>query len=139
MLATSLEMQEIDSRKQPRMSFDTLSAFKKAYDLSLTIHKRSLTFPHLEQTELASQLRRSSKSICANVGEGLGKQSSDKDVIRFLRMSIGSCDETRIWLKYAKDLGYLTIEEYGLLQEGYIEVGKMLSGLIKYYSRPGRP
>ncbi len=90
----------------------------------------------MEQTELASQLRRSSKSICANVGEGLGKQASSKDVVRFLRMAIGSCDETRIWLKYAKDLEYISIEEYQQLHEGYCEVGKMLSGLIKYWSAP---
>ena len=50
--------------------------------------------------ELASQLRRSSKSICANLGEGMSKQASSKDVVRFLRMALGSCDETRIWLKY---------------------------------------
>ena len=106
------------------MSFDRLSVFQKAYDLSLAIHKRSLSFPRLEQTELASQLRRSSKSICANVGEGLGKQASAKDVIRFLRMAIGSCDETRIWLKYAKDLDYITIEEYGDFHEGFARSAK---------------
>ncbi len=120
------------------MSFETLSVFHKAYDLSLAIHKRSLDFPRLEQTELASQLRRSSKSICANIGEGLGKQASKKDVVRFLRMAIGSCDETRIWLKYALDLGYIIAEEHDKFREGYIEVGKMLSGLIKYWSGPGK-
>ena len=79
------------------MSFETLNVFRKAYDLSLVVHKRSLTFPRIEQQELASQMRRSSKSICANLGEGMGKQTSARDVIRFLRMSIGSCDETRVW------------------------------------------
>ena len=118
------------------MSFETLSVFQKAYDLSLTIHKRSLDFPKLEQSELASQVRRSSKSICANIGEGLGKQMSRKDVVRFLRMAIGSCDETRIWLKYARDLGYISTEEHEMFREGYIEVGKMLTGLIKYWSGP---
>ena len=73
------------------MSFESLSVFQKAYALSLTIHRRSLSFPRIEQSELASQLRRCSKSICANIGEGLGKQASEKDVVRFLRMSIGSC------------------------------------------------
>ena len=121
------------------MSFDRLNVFQKAYDLSLTVHKRSLSFPKLEQTELASQLRRSSKSICANIGEGLGKQASAKDVVRFVRMAIGSCDETRIWLKYARDLGYVSAEEYQQLHEGYCEVGKMLSGLAKYWAARGNP
>jgi four helix bundle protein len=117
------------------MPFEKLSAFQKAYALSLAIHKKSLAFPRIEQIELASQLRRSTKSICANLGEGMGKQTSAKDVIRFLRMAIGSCDETRIWLRYAYDLGYINAEEYAQYREGYCEVGKMLSGLIKRWSR----
>ena len=116
------------------MLYDNLSDFKKAYDLSLAIHKRSLSFPKFEQYELASQLRRSSKSICANLGEGMSKQASSKDVVRFLRMALGSCDETRIWLKYAVDLGYIEAEEYERFHEGYCEVGKMLTGLIKRWS-----
>ena len=111
-----------------------LDVFRTAYELSLAIHKRSLTFPQFEQRELASQVRRSSKSICANLGEGMGKQASPKDVLRFLRMSLGSCDETRIWLKYAVDLGYLNADEYERFHEGYCEVGRMLSGLVKRWS-----
>ena len=120
------------------MLFDRLHVFQKAYDLSLAIHQRSLSFPRIEQTELASQMRRSSKSICANIGEGMGKQASPKDVVRFLRMAIGSCDETRIWLRYARDLGYVTSEEYGPFHEGYCEVGRMLTGLIKRWSNKPR-
>jgi four helix bundle protein len=116
------------------MPLDKLSVFQKAYDLSLMIHKRSLTFPQFEQFELASQLRRSSKSICANLAEGMGKRASEKDVLKFLRTAIGSCDETRLWLQYARDLGYLTPEEFQSLEDGYCEVGRMLSGLIKSWS-----
>ena len=116
------------------MPFDRLNVFQKAYELSLAIHKRSLSFPKFEQMELASQMRRSSKSICANLGEGMGKQMSAKDVLRFLRTAVGSCDETRIWLKYAVDLGYVSAEEYQMLHERYCEVGKMLTGLIKSWS-----
>ena len=60
------------------MLYDKLSVFKKAYDLSLAIHKRSLSFPKFEQYELASQLRRSSKSICANLGEGMSSKPHRK-------------------------------------------------------------
>ncbi len=116
------------------MLFDKLDVFRKAYDLSVAIHRRSLSFPRFEQDELASQLRRSSKSICANLGEGMGKQTSAKDVVKFLRVALGSCDETRIWLKYAVDLGYLKSEEYEPFQQGYCDVGRMLTGLIKRWS-----
>ena len=116
------------------MLYDRLDVFRKAYDLSLEIHRRSLQFPKFEQFELASQLRRSSKSICANIGEGMSKQSSPKDVVHFLRIAIGSCDETRIWLKYAVDLGYLKAEDYERFHESYCEVGRMLTGVIKRWS-----
>ena len=116
------------------MLVDQLDVYRKAYELSLAIHKRSLAFPRFEQFELASQVRRSSKSICVNLGEGMGKQASPKDVLRFLRMSLGSCDETRIWLKYSLDLGYIEVEEYTQLHDGYCEVGRMLTGLVKRWS-----
>ncbi len=116
------------------MSFEKLDVFHKAYDLSLAIHRRSLSFPKIEQWELALQLRRSSKSICANIGEGMSKQASAKDVIRFLRMALGSCEETRIWLKYSVDLGYIDPAEHRAFDDGYGEVSRMLNGLIKYWS-----
>ena len=117
------------------MPFEKLNVFQKAYDLSIAIHKRSLTFPRIEQHELASQLRRATKSICANLGEGMGKQTSPKDVTRFLRIALGSCDETRVWLRYAYDLGYINADEYAKYREGYCEVGKMLTGLIRRWSQ----
>ena len=113
------------------MTYERLDVFKKAYDLSIRIHHLSLSFPKFEQYELASQLRRSSKSICSNFGEGMSKQASAKDVVRFIRMALGSCDETRIWLKYAQDLGYINTEEYSLLHDSYCEVGRMLNGVLK--------
>ncbi len=116
------------------MPFDKLIVFQKAYDLSLLVHTQSLSFPQLEQFELASQLRRSSKSICANLAEGMGKQMSAKDILKFLRTAVGSCDETRLWLKYARDLGYLIDDDYKHFLDGYCEVGRMLTGLIKSWS-----
>ena len=116
------------------MLFDQLKVYRMAYELSLAVHKRSLAFPRFEQVELASHVRRSSKSICGNLGEGMSKQASAKDVSRFVRIALGSCDETRIWLKYALDLGYLNAEEYERLHDSYCEVGRMLTGLLKRWS-----
>jgi four helix bundle protein len=115
--------------------FHRLNAYRKAYELSLAIHRESLGFPRFEQYELASQLRRSTKSICANMAEGLGRQTSPKEVVKFLRMSLGSCDETRVWLEYARDLKYLDTSAFERLYDGYCEVGRMLNGLISSWSR----
>ena len=122
------------------MPFHKLDVYRKAYDLSLATHRESLRFPRFEQHELASQLRRATKSICANMAEGLGRQTSAREVVKFLRMSLGSCDETRVWLEYARDLKYLDTGTFAHLYDGYCEVGRMLNGLISSWSsRVGRP
>ena len=113
------------------MPFHKLDVYKKAYDASLRLHRETLSFPKFEQFELASQVRRSSKSICANIAEGMGRQGSPKDVIRFLRIALGSCDETRIWLEYARDLEYLSPDRFNDLHEAYCEIGRMVNGLVQ--------
>ncbi|TGT90609.1 four helix bundle protein, partial [Mesorhizobium sp. M5C.F.Ca.ET.164.01.1.1] len=50
-----------------------LEVYKRAYAVSLEIHKATLAFPRIEQYALADQLRRSSKAICANLAEGFAK------------------------------------------------------------------
>ena len=56
---------------------------------------------------MAQQLRAASKSIAVNIAEGMGKQESPAEVKRFIRIAIGSCDQTRVWLEFARDLSYL--------------------------------
>jgi len=72
------------------------------------VHRLSLLFPEIEQRALADQIRRASKSICANMAEGFGKQSLSKaEFRRFLSMALGSADEMRVWIRYCLDLGYI--------------------------------
>ena len=68
--------------------FEELEVFQRAYKVSLDIHRFTLTMPQIEQYALADQLRRASKSICANLAEGFGKQSLSKTGVQTLR-----CDE----------------------------------------------
>ena len=110
--------------------FKDLEVYQKAYNNSLEMHKISLTFPKFEQTELGSQIRRATKSVALNIAEGFGKNSSIEEFKRFLRMSRGSCDEVRAQLDYCKDLGYITEQNYSYYEQEYIEIGKMLTGLI---------
>ena len=115
------------------MPYHRLDVYQKAYQLALEVHRLSLDFPKIEQYGLAQQLRGSSKSIAANIAEGMGKQENPADVKRFIRIAMGSCDETRVWLEFAKDLGYLEAEIQRQLEERYQEIGRMLRGLIKRY------
>ncbi|MDX8460915.1 four helix bundle protein [Mesorhizobium humile] len=76
-----------------------LEVYKRAYVVSLEIHKATLAFPKIEQYALADQLRRSSKAICANLAEGFAKQPHSKaEFARFISMAMGSCSEVETWI-----------------------------------------
>jgi four helix bundle protein len=111
-------------------SFEDLQVFQKAYKTSLEIHKRSMGFPPEEQYGLADQLRRASKSICANLAEGHGKQGhSGKEFKRYISTALGSSDEMRVWLRYCLDLGYIEEAEWNRWRDAYQEISRMLQGL----------
>ena len=116
------------------MSFEDLEVFQKAYKLSLEIHKLSLDLPQIEQYGLADQIRRASKSICANIAEGFGKQNqSVSEFKRYLLIVMGSSDEMRVWLRYCLDLGYLEKDSWTRYSEDYRVVAKMLNGLHRVW------
>ena len=94
------------------------------------MHRISLEFPQAEQYGLADQIRRASKSICANLAEGFGKQSrSAAEFKRYIQISIGSADEMRVWIRYCFDLGYIDQSQWRSWRDGYQEIAKMLQGL----------
>jgi four helix bundle protein len=109
---------------------EDLEVFRRAYALSLEIHRVTLEFAAIEQRALADQMRRASKSICANLAEGFGRQRMSKPEFgRFLMMAIGSSDEMQIWTLYARDLGYLRAETAQRWRGEYREIARMLWGL----------
>ena len=111
-------------------SFEDLEVFQRAYRLSLSIHRASLKFPKIEQNALGDQVRRASKSVCANIAEGFGKQSqSIAEFRRFLRIAMGSADEMRVWCRYCFDLGYIDEATWKQWRDEYHEIAKMLQGL----------
>ena len=109
---------------------EDLNVYRKAYLLSLEVHRASLQFPKIEQFALADQMRRASKSICANLAEGFGKQSVSKaEFKRFLMIAMGSADEMRVWVKYSEDLGYIPASQANAWRQEYQVIAKMLNGL----------
>src|SRR6516164_820416 len=115
---------------------EDLEVFGRAYHLSLELHRASLEFPRIEQYALADQLRRSSKSICANLAEGFAKQSySAAEYRRYLTVAIGSSDETQLWLRYCIDLGYIEDVVGQRWIADYVEISRMLQGLYASWSR----
>ena len=117
-------------RRKRVVSFEDMEVFQRAYRLSLDIHRWSLELPQLEQRVLGDQMRRASKSICANVAEGYGRQTQSKaEFKRFLQMAIGSSDEMRVWTRYAFDLGYLDESAWRQWWDEYQVVTRMLQKL----------
>ena len=104
-----------------------LEVYKRAYAVSLEIHKATLAFPKIEQYALADQLRRSSKAICANLAEGFAKQPHSRaEFARFISMAMGSCSEVETWISYAFDLGYVTQAQRDEWQKSYVHIYGML-------------
>jgi four helix bundle protein len=98
--------------------------------VSLEVHRASLEFPRIEQFALADQVRRASKSICANLAEGFGRQQQSRpEFRRFLIMAIGSADEMQVWVLYCRDLGYIASDVAERWRGEYQEIARMLSGL----------
>lgn len=112
-------------------TYEDLDVFKCAFDLSIDIHRASLEFPKIEQYALADQLRRSSKSVCANIAEGFGKQQLSKmEFRRFLLMALGSIEETAVWIKYVRELGYVSVEKADIWKADCEKTTRMLQSLI---------
>ena len=111
---------------------DDLAVFRRAYALSLELHRASLGWPNVEQFGgIAGQMRRSSKSVCALLMEGGGRlRRSRAEFERYLVMALGSADETRLWCRYAEDLGYATQEQAVRWRDSYSEIARMLQGLL---------
>ena len=113
-------------------AFEDLDVFQRAYRLSLDVHRKSLGFPPIEQRALGDQLRRASKSICANIAEGFAKQGrSAAEFKRYLLMAMGSSDEMRVWVRYGLDLGYIDEPTWRHWRDEYQSISKMLQGLAR--------
>ena len=117
-------------------SFEDLEVFKRAYRISLDLHKTSLQFPRIEQQHgMADQIRRASKSICANIAEGFGKQRrSGAEFRRYLLMAIGSADEMQVWLRYCADLNYMDQKTCELWRDEFRQIARMLQALYSSWS-----
>ncbi len=111
-------------------NYKDLKVWVKSHEITLKIYSLSKGFPKEEIYSLTDQVRRCSSSIPANIAEGCGKNSKN-DFGKFLNIALGSANETEYFLLLAKDLGYLKIEDYQLLEKAINEVKAMLISLIQ--------
>jgi four helix bundle protein len=113
-----------------KAGYKELRVYQLAYELSLKVQIITKSFPYEERFSLTDQIRRSSRSVCANIGEGYRKRQYPKNFAKKLSDSNGEATETQIWLDYSKDFGYISIEVYTELYNKYESVGNMLGNMI---------
>ncbi len=111
-------------------SFTDLRAWQEGHKLALMVYEITKQFPKEEVFGLTNQLRRAVVSFTSNVAEGFSRNSY-KDKLHFYTMALGSLTEAQNQLLIARDIGYITKNEFNSIADKTIEVSKITNGLIK--------
>ncbi len=111
-------------------SFTDLFAWQESHKLVLLVYKSTKNFPREETYSLVDQMKRCSVSISSNTAEGFSRNSK-KEKQQFYFMAKGSLTELQNQLLVARDVGYLSKEEFDKISNQTILVHKLLNGLVK--------
>ena len=112
------------------MGFRDLNVYKKAFSLSMEIFRVSKKFPLEEKYSLTDQIRRSSRSTCANIGEAYRKRRYPKSFISKLSDSDSENTETQVWLDFALSCKYINKDLYDELITTSEETGRLLQFMM---------
>ena len=110
--------------------YKDLKVYTIGYKLAMEIFEETKHFPKEERFSLTDQIRRSSRSIPANIAEAWKKRRYSKMFISKIIDVAGEAGETEVWLDMAKDADYLTVEKHKYFTSGYDEVNRMLYGMM---------
>ena len=110
--------------------FKELYAYVKGFELAMEIFEISKKFPIEEKYSLTDQIRRSSRSVCANIGEAYRKRRYKNHFISKLSDSDAENSETQIWLEFAFKCNYIDEATFQRLNEKSLEVGKLINNMI---------
>ncbi|MBM4430625.1 MAG: four helix bundle protein [Chloroflexi bacterium] len=103
-----------------------LEVYQLALKLATDIHAMTVALPKIELYEEGSQVRRSVKSVVANIVEGYGRRQYKNEFIKYLVYASASCDETRAHLEILRETGSLDEARYDALEQQCVELGKKL-------------
>jgi four helix bundle protein len=111
-------------------SFRDLLVYKKSRALSKEIFVLTHGFPKEETYSLIDQVRRSSRSVGAQIAEAWAKRRYEKHFVSKLTDADGEQMETQHWLETAQDCGYISPTQAATLLEKSAEIGRMLGGMM---------
>lgn len=112
------------------MRFQDLLAYKKSFELAMDINAISKSFPSEEKYSLTDQIRRSSRSVSANIAEATRKRRYEKHFVSKLTDSDAENSETQVWLEYANACDYIDNTKFETLTLKSIEIGKLLNYMM---------
>ena len=110
-----------------------LQVYQLAFHAAVTIYQISMLFPPEEKYSLTDQIRRSSRSVCANLGEAFRKRRYPKSFVAKLSDSEAEAAETQVWLDFALEFNYIDNEKHSLLFDKY---DHLLSQLVIMVNSP---
>jgi four helix bundle protein len=113
-------------------SHKELIVYQLAFKVSMEIFQITKSFPKEETYSLTSQIRRSSRSVCANLAEAFRKRRYEKAFISKLSDSEGEAAETQVWLDYSLECSYLKVTSYNNLFADYEKIIGMLVNMLKH-------
>ena len=95
------------------LGFRDLKVYQLAYQLAMEIFHESKSFPPEEKYSLTDQIRRSSLSVASNIAEGYRKKRYAKMFVSKMADADGQAAEIQVWLDFARDCGYLSVQCQG--------------------------
>ncbi|KAF2509232.1 four helix bundle protein [Flavobacterium zhairuonense] len=113
------------------MDFKELLAYKKSFELAMEIFELSKTFPKEERFSLTDQIRRSSRSVSANIAESYRKRRYTNHFISKLTDSDAENSETSTWLEFSLECQYITKETFDKLNTKSLEIGRLINYMIQ--------
>jgi four helix bundle protein len=111
-------------------SFKELLVYKKAFEQAMRVYEVTKTFPKAEQYSLTDQIRRSSRSVCTNIGEAWRKRRYPAHFVSKLTDADAEATETMIWLDFSLGCGYVDSAVHTQFSAEYEQIGKMLGAMI---------
>jgi four helix bundle protein len=111
-------------------NYKELETWKASLAICTPIYRLTKSFPDDEKFGLVSQIRRATVSVPSNIAEG-SSRNSDKDFVRFLEYSLGSCREIETQILIAKDLEYANSESVAIILKELYRIMVMINNFIK--------
>ena len=110
-------------------NYKELKVWSKAHEFTLKVYQVTQLFPREEVYGMTSQMRRAASSIPANIAEGCGK-FTQQDFARYLNIALGSANESEYFILLSKDLKFISLDDYTIINQIINEIKAMLISLI---------